>query len=146
MCAEQCAHLPSQARLVLSATAWASPRAQMLVLEGKAATEHCGSEHGCTRCACTPCTNLALASAPLLPSTPCACYCVVIFKKERLRPVFAKILANWSVLRKMNFSCENQTKGGHSVCFAHLFLPAWRKRTVFPAWRWLQFLLIFDSR
>jgi len=62
MCAERCARLPSQARFALSTIAW--PRAQTLVLEGKAATEHCGSEHGCTPRACTPCTNLALASAP----------------------------------------------------------------------------------
>jgi len=34
---------------------------------------------------------------------------------------------NSTVLRKMNFSRENQTKAGYSVCFAHLFLPAWRK-------------------
>jgi len=54
---------------------------------------------------------------------------VLIFNKEGRRPFFAKILASWTVLRKMNFSHENQTKGGHSVCFAHLFLQAWRKRT-----------------
>jgi hypothetical protein len=36
----------------------------------------------------------------------------------------------------MNFSRENQTKAGYSVCFAHLFLPAGHKE------RQLQFLLI----
>jgi len=36
----------------------------------------------------------------------------------------------------MNFSRENQTKAGYSVCFAHLFLPAGHKES------WLQFLLI----
>ena len=74
-----------------SATASALPRAQTLVLEGKAATEHCGSEHSCTPCACAPCANLALASAPPLSSTSRG---VVIFDKERLRSVFAKIVAN----------------------------------------------------
>jgi len=61
------------------------------VLEGKAAIEHCGSEHGCTPCACTPCAKLALASAPSIPSTPRG---IVIFNNERLRPVLAKILEN----------------------------------------------------
>jgi len=47
-----------------------------------------------------------------------------------------KILANWTVLRKMNFSRENQTKAGYSVCFDHLFFLAGQKEN------WLQFLLI----
>ena len=114
--------------LALSTTAWSWPRAQTLVLEGKAETEHGSSEHGSTPCACTPCANLALASAPPIPSTPRG---VVIFNNERLWTVLAKIqvLVNWTVLRKMIFSRENQTKAGYSVCFAHLFLPAWRKRS-----------------
>jgi len=33
----------------------------------------------------------------------------------------------WTVLRKMDFSRENQTKAGYSVCFAYLFLPAGHK-------------------
>ena len=36
----------------------------------------------------------------------------------------------------MNFSRENQTKAGYSVCFAHLFFLAGQKEN------WLQFLLI----
>jgi len=65
----------------------------------------------------------------------CACMCVCVWVYVGLcvcvcvRVVLAKILANWAVLRKMSFSRENQTKGGHSVCFAYLFLPAWSKRT-----------------
>jgi len=65
----------------------------------------------------------------------------VIFNNERLRTggfgqFLAKILANWTVLRKLNFLRENQTKAGYSVCFAHLFLLAGHKEN------WLQFLLI----
>jgi len=70
----------------------------MLVLEGKAVIEHCGSEHGCTPCACTPCAILALASVPPLSSTPCG---VVIFNKERFRPVWAKIVANFFLNSKV---------------------------------------------
>ena len=41
--------------------------------------------------------------------------------------ILTKILANWTVLRKINFSRENQTKAGYSVCFAHLFFLAGQK-------------------
>jgi len=60
----------------------ARARAQMLVIEGKAATEHCGSKHGCTPCACTPCTNSVLASATPIHSTLRG---VAIFNKEWVR-------------------------------------------------------------
>ena len=92
------------------------------------------------RAACTPCANLALASAPPLPSTPRACCGVVIFNKERLRPVFAKILVNWTVLREMNFSRENQTNG--TQCLFCSSVPPSVSRSLEKE-NWLQFLLIF---
>jgi len=48
---------------------------------------------------------------------------------EWLQPVLAKILANWTVLRKMNFSCENQTKAGYREgLFCSSVSPSWTQR------------------